>query len=41
MYDEFLTQKDAIAVAEFAFASPRELPDKMSPGHYALENVKE
>ena len=31
----------AIAVVEFAFASPREPPDKMSPGHDALENAKE
>ena len=31
----------AIAVAEFAFASPREPPDKMSPGQDALENAKE
>ena len=28
-------------MVEFAFASPRELPDKMSPGQDALENVKE
>ena len=27
-----LTQKVAVAVTEFAFVSPRELPDKMSPG---------
>ena len=38
---ESLTQKVAIAVAEFAFASPREPPDKMSPGQDALENAKE
>ena len=31
----------AIAVTEFAFASARELPDKMSPGQDALENAKE
>ena len=31
----------AIAVAEFAFASPREPPDKMSPGQDAFENAKE
>ena len=31
----------AIAVAEFAFASPREPPDKMSPGQDALENANE
>ena len=31
----------AIAVAEFAFASPKEPPDKMSPGQNALENAKE
>ena len=31
----------AIVVAEFAFASPREPPDKMSPGQDALENAKE
>ena len=31
----------AIAVAEFALASPREPPDKMSPGQHALENAKE
>ena len=31
----------AIAVAEFAFASPREPPDKMSPEQDALENAKE
>ena len=31
----------AIAVAEFAFASPREPPDKMSPGQDALEKAKE
>ena len=37
---EPLTQKVAIAVAEFAFASPRERPDKMSPGQDAPENVK-
>ena len=36
-----LTQKAAIAVAEFAFESPREPPDKMSPGQDALENAKE
>ena len=35
-----LTQKVAVAVAEFAFVSPRELPDKMSPGQDALENAK-
>ena len=38
---ESLTQKVAIAVAEFAFASPREPPDKMSPGQDALGNAKE
>ena len=27
-----LTQKVAVAVTEFAVVSPRELPDKMSPG---------
>ena len=32
--------EEAIAVAEFAFASPGELPDKMSPG-LTLENTKE
>ena len=31
----------AIAVVEFAFASPREPPDKMSPGQDPLENSKE
>ena len=36
-----LTQKVAVAVAEFAFVSPREPPDKMSPGQDALENAKE
>ena len=47
------TQKDAIAhesrklaeeeiaVAEFAFASPREPPDRISPGLDTLENAKE
>ena len=34
------TQKVAVAVAEFAFVSPREPPDKMSPGQDALENAK-
>ena len=29
------------AVVEFAFASPREPPDKISPGQDALENAKE
>ena len=38
---EPLTQKVAVAVAEFAFASPREPPDKMSPGQDALGNAKE
>ena len=33
--------EEAIAVAEFAFASPGEPPDKMSPGQDALENAKE
>ena len=33
--------EEAIAVAEFAFASPGESPDKMSPGQDALENAKE
>ena len=28
-------------MAEFALASPREPPDKMSPGQHALENAKE
>ena len=37
---EPLTQKVAIVVAEFAVASPREPPDKMSRGQDALENVK-
>ena len=36
-----LTQKVAVAVAEFAFVSPREPPDKMSLGQDALENAKE
>ena len=31
----------AIAVAEFALASPRELPDKMSPGQDVFETAKE
>ena len=38
---ESLTLKVAIAVAELAFASPREPPDKMSPGQDAFGNVKE
>ena len=38
---ESLTRKVAIAVTEFAFASPREPPDKMSPGKDVLENAKE
>ena len=29
-----------IAVADFAFASPREPPDKISPGLDTLENVE-
>ena len=33
--------EEAFAVAEFAFASPRELPDKISPGLDTLENAKE
>ena len=33
--------EEAIAVSEFAFASPGEPPDKMSPGQDALENAKE
>ena len=33
--------EEAIAVAEFAFASRREPPDKMSPGLDALEDSKE
>ena len=36
-----LTRRVAVAVAEFAFASPREPPDKMSPGQDALENTRE
>ena len=38
---ESLTQNVAVAVAEFAFASPREPPDKMLLGQDALENAKE
>ena len=38
---ESSTLKAAVAVAEFAFASPREPPDKMSPGQDALGNAKE
>ena len=33
--------EEAISVAEFAFASPREPPDKISPGLDTLENAKE
>ena len=33
--------EEAIAVAEFACASPREPPDKTSPGPDTLENAKE
>ena len=33
--------EEAIAVAEFAFASPREPPDKISLGLDTLENAKE
>ena len=33
--------EEANAVAEFAFASPREPPDKISPGLDTLENAKE